>query len=85
MVLKIIYHNSNVDILVYLLIGLLFMSLTVTVYYEIPQLNLGLHLHHHRDLYATEGGNAMGSEVPSQNSSPPTGNDNIGSNSKGVA
>ena len=28
----------------FLLMGLVFMSLTITVFYDIPQLNLGLHL-----------------------------------------
>ena len=32
----------------FLLLGLVFMSLTLTVFYDIPQLNLGLHLHRHR-------------------------------------
>lgn len=36
---------------VYLLVGLVFLSLSLTVYYDIPQLNLGLHLHHHRDIF----------------------------------
>ena len=35
----------------YLLVGLVFLSLSLTVYYDIPQLNLGLHLHHHRDIF----------------------------------
>ena len=33
---------------IYLLCGLVLLSLTLTVYYDIPQLNLGLHLHRHR-------------------------------------
>jgi hypothetical protein len=33
---------------IYLLGGLVLLSLTLTVYYDIPQLNLGLHLHRHR-------------------------------------
>ena len=32
----------------YLLFGLVLTSLTLTVFYDIPQLNLGLHLHRHR-------------------------------------
>ena len=32
----------------FLLMGLVFMSLTLTVFYDIPQLNLGLHLLRHR-------------------------------------
>lgn len=34
----------------FLLMGLVFMSLTLTVFYDIPQLNLGLHLLRHRDI-----------------------------------
>jgi len=34
----------------FLLLGLVFMSLTLTVFYDIPQLNLGLHLLRHRDI-----------------------------------
>lgn len=36
---------------IYLLCGLVLLSLTLTVYYDIPQLNLGLHLHRHRDIF----------------------------------
>ena len=32
----------------FLLFGLVLTSLTLTVFYDIPQLNLGLHLHRHR-------------------------------------
>jgi len=42
------------------------MSLTVTVFYDIPQLNLGLHLHKHADIRTTphqDGGNGS-SEHP---------------------
>ncbi|XP_023348818.1 potassium channel subfamily K member 1 isoform X2 [Eurytemora carolleeae] len=39
---------------IYLLFGLVMLSLTLTVYYDIPQLNLGLHLHRHRDIYTGE-------------------------------
>jgi hypothetical protein len=35
---------------IYLLCGLVLLSLTLTVYYDIPQLNLGLHLHRTRCL-----------------------------------
>ena len=35
----------------YLLLGIVFMSLTLTVFYDIPQLNLGLHLHKHADIH----------------------------------
>jgi len=38
----------------YLITGLVLLSLTLTVYYDIPQLNLGLHLHRHRDIYNYE-------------------------------
>jgi len=34
----------------FLLFGLVLTSLTLTVFYDIPQLNLGLHLHRHRDI-----------------------------------
>ena len=34
----------------FLLFGLILTSLTLTVFYDIPQLNLGLHLHRHRQL-----------------------------------
>lgn len=34
----------------FLLFGLILTSLTLTVFYDIPQLNLGLHLHRHRDI-----------------------------------
>ena len=37
----------------FLLFGLILTSLTLTVFYDIPQLNLGLHLHRHRQ---TSGG-----------------------------
>lgn len=36
----------------FLLFGLVLTSLTLTVFYDIPQLNLGLHLHRHRDIFA---------------------------------
>lgn len=50
-------HESYRDVYkagvgVYLLVGMVFVSLSLTVYYDIPQLNLGLHLHHHRDIFA---------------------------------
>ena len=32
----------------FLLFGLVLTSLSLTVFYDIPQLNLGLHLHRHR-------------------------------------
>lgn len=35
---------------VYLLLGLVFMTLTATVFYDIPQLNLGTVLHQHKDI-----------------------------------
>ena len=38
----------------YLLLGLVFMTLTLTVFYDIPQLNLGLRLHKHMDIHITE-------------------------------
>lgn len=38
----------------FLLFGLVLTSLTLTVFYDIPQLNLGLHLHRHRDIFAEE-------------------------------
>lgn len=38
----------------YLLFGLVLTSLTLTVFYDIPQLNLGLHLHRHRDIFADD-------------------------------
>ena len=34
--------------------GIVFMSLTLTVFYDIPQLNLGLHLHKHADIHFRE-------------------------------
>ena len=37
----------------FLLLGLVFMSLTLTVFYDIPQLNLGLHLLRHRSAFHT--------------------------------
>ena len=39
-------YKSSVG--VFLLMGLIFLSLTLTVFYDIPQLNLGLHLLRHR-------------------------------------
>jgi len=50
------YQHENYRMLyktgvgLYLLTGLVLLSLTLTVYYDIPQLNLGLHLHRHRDI-----------------------------------
>jgi len=38
------------SVAVYLLFGLIFMTLTMTVFYDIPQLNLGLHLHSYADI-----------------------------------
>ena len=35
----------------YLLVGMIFVSLTMTIYCDIPQLNLGLKLHKHTDIY----------------------------------
>ena len=34
----------------FLLFGLVLTSLSLTVFYDIPQLNLGLHLHRHRSI-----------------------------------
>ena len=55
---------------VYLLLGLVFMTLTATVYYDIPQLNLGLVLHQHKDIHipsetasTTNGGGGGGSDT----------------------
>ena len=39
-------YKSGVGL--FLLLGLIMMSLTLTVFYDIPQLNLGLHLLRHR-------------------------------------
>ena len=39
------------SILVYLLLGLVFMTLTATVFYDIPQLNLGTVLQQQKDLH----------------------------------
>ena len=49
------YQLSNVNkkqtyFSVYLLLGLIFMTLTMTVFYDIPQLNLGLQLHSYADI-----------------------------------
>jgi len=38
------------SVAVYLLLGLIFMTLTMTVFYDIPQLNLGLQLHSYADI-----------------------------------
>ena len=38
------------NILVYLLLGMVLMSLTLTVFYDIPQLNLGFNLHTYSDI-----------------------------------
>jgi len=38
----------------YLLTGMVLLSLTLSVYYDIPQLNLGLHLHRHKDILQTD-------------------------------
>jgi len=46
---------------IYLLTGLVMLSLTLTVYYDIPQLNLGLALHRHRDIL--DSGDIKNSEV----------------------
>lgn len=46
--LRDVYKTS---VAVYLLLGLIFMTLTLTVFYDIPQLNLGLHLHQHMDIH----------------------------------
>ncbi len=35
---------------VYLILGIVFMSLTLSVFYDIPQLNLGLQLHSYADI-----------------------------------
>ena len=42
------YYKSAVAL--FLLAGLVLVSLTLTVYYDIPQLNLGLHLHTHKSV-----------------------------------
>ena len=34
----------------YLILGIVFMSLTLSVFYDIPQLNLGLQLHSYADI-----------------------------------
>jgi hypothetical protein len=39
---------------VFLLLGLIFLTLTATVFYDIPQLNLGSALHHHMDLHVPQ-------------------------------
>ncbi|TRY78230.1 hypothetical protein TCAL_04248 [Tigriopus californicus] len=39
---------------IYLLMGLVFMTLTATVFYDIPQLNLGTMLHQHKDIKLEE-------------------------------
>ena len=44
----------------YLLLGLVFMTLTLTVFYDIPQLNLGLHLHKHMDIHIRDEQTATG-------------------------
>ena len=44
------YVYQRISIAVYLLFGLIFMTLTMTVFYDIPQLNLGLHLHSYADI-----------------------------------
>ena len=45
-------YKSGVGL--FLLLGLVFMSLTLTVFYDIPQLNLGLHLLRHRCIALAE-------------------------------
>jgi len=41
----------KVAVAIYLLLGLVFMTLMATVYYDIPQLNLGNVLHQHKDIH----------------------------------
>jgi len=44
----------QICIAIYLLLSLVFLSLTLSVFYDIPQFNLGLHLNKHRDIYLDE-------------------------------
>ncbi len=69
----------------YLLLGLVFLTLTLTVYYEIPQLNLGLKLHRHMDIRVARDTNLHGNgsidREPSENRKDPEVPDSSGTGS----
>ena len=80
--MKLKYHLKHFEIIpisVYLILGIVFMSLTLSVFYDIPQLNLGLQLHSYADIRFKDDRNTETISVASMKE---VWNDNIHKNRK---
>ena len=74
------YFKTTISISVYLILGIVFMSLTLSVFYDIPQLNLGLQLHSYADIRFKD--DEKNAETISVASMKEVWNDNIHKNRK---